>query len=91
MTRILTVLCKAVGIGTISGFIFCLAWSLKVMWEIEHLAAVNDPRTASARCAAGSAVVVLPIFGIITGAILGLVLGGVLLLIHRLFYRRRLP
>lgn len=91
MNRIFIVLCKAVGIGTISGFIFCLAWSIKIMWEIDRLAAANDPSTASARCAAGSAVVILPILGIIAGAILGLVMGGGLLLIHHLFYRRRLP
>jgi hypothetical protein len=91
MQSVFKILCKTTGIGMLSAFVFCVASSIMILREAERLAAENPLSAASVRCGAGTAAFYLPIFGVIVGAIFGLLMGGLLLLLSRLFRRQRLP
>ncbi|MBD0326316.1 MAG: hypothetical protein ICV68_07790 [Pyrinomonadaceae bacterium] len=91
MERVLKILCKTTGIGMLSAFVFTVARSVMILREAERLAAENPLSAASVRCGAGMMAFYFPIFGIIFGAIFGLVMGGLLLLLSRVFRRQRLP
>lgn len=91
MEKVLKILCKTTGIGILCTFVFCVAQSIMIVQQANRLAAENPLNAGSIQCSAGTAAFYLPILGIILGAIFGLLMGGLLLMLSSLFRRHHLP